>query len=207
MSASGGPYWPQTLAYATSWKCADKGCPTKPSPNVWEVPINRLAVRGSQKEFTMLKEAIRVWECLLFYYHLFWKWKSCKNMPNAMLISVIATKPPLNFCHKYEETCKDFRKTDVTLLLQMFLNFKVCRFSASVYLITGSIMLSKNCFAEKRFTVGYRGTSWSKLKSFISLQQSSIFDYCWYWLFKRSAKQWGSHSTRNVYWKGAATVF
>lgn len=60
MSASGGPYWPQTLAYSTAWKCSSSYCPKNAHPNVWEIPINRFTVFGSQKEFTMLKEAVRV---------------------------------------------------------------------------------------------------------------------------------------------------
>ncbi|CAG9540103.1 unnamed protein product [Cercopithifilaria johnstoni] len=59
MSASGGPYWPQTLAYKTAWKCSSIYCPKSTHPNIWEIPINRFIVPGSQKEFTMLKEAIR----------------------------------------------------------------------------------------------------------------------------------------------------
>uniref|UniRef100_A0A7I4NLN8 EGF-like domain-containing protein n=1 Tax=Brugia malayi TaxID=6279 RepID=A0A7I4NLN8_BRUMA len=59
MSVSGGPYWPQTLAYSTAWKCSSSFCPKNAHPNVWEIPINRFTVLGLQKEFTMLKEAVR----------------------------------------------------------------------------------------------------------------------------------------------------
>uniref|UniRef100_A0A0R3RUC5 NodB homology domain-containing protein n=1 Tax=Elaeophora elaphi TaxID=1147741 RepID=A0A0R3RUC5_9BILA len=58
MSASGGPYWPQTLAYNTAWKCQSNYCSKRSHPNVWEIPINRFTVPGSHEEFTMLKEAI-----------------------------------------------------------------------------------------------------------------------------------------------------
>uniref|UniRef100_A0A915Q2C2 EGF-like domain-containing protein n=1 Tax=Setaria digitata TaxID=48799 RepID=A0A915Q2C2_9BILA len=59
MSASGGPYWPQTLAYQTAWKCSSRYCPRKAHPSVWEIPINRFSILGSQNEFTMLKEAVQ----------------------------------------------------------------------------------------------------------------------------------------------------
>lgn len=64
MSVSDGPYWPQTLAYNTAWKCSSSNCPKRAHPNVWEIPINRFTALGSQKEFSMLKEAIRA--CFLY---------------------------------------------------------------------------------------------------------------------------------------------
>lgn len=67
MSVSGGPYWPQTLAYHTAWKCSSIYCPKNAHPGVWEVPINRFIVPGSQQEFTMLKEAIRVCPHIYFF--------------------------------------------------------------------------------------------------------------------------------------------
>ncbi|VDK69232.1 unnamed protein product [Litomosoides sigmodontis] len=59
MSVSGGPYWPQTLAYNTAWKCSSIYCPKNAHPGIWEVPINRFIVPGAQQEFAMLREAIR----------------------------------------------------------------------------------------------------------------------------------------------------
>ncbi|VDM97604.1 unnamed protein product [Thelazia callipaeda] len=58
MITSGGPFWPQTLAYRTAWECLSKFCPNKAHPKLWEIPINPLKFLNSQNEFNMLTEAI-----------------------------------------------------------------------------------------------------------------------------------------------------
>ncbi|MFH4981713.1 hypothetical protein AB6A40_008422 [Gnathostoma spinigerum] len=50
MRTNGQPYWPQTLGYSVAWNCSGMGCPRKPYPSIWEIPIGSIeVVAGDQK--------------------------------------------------------------------------------------------------------------------------------------------------------------
>uniref|UniRef100_A0A0M3K0P0 EB domain-containing protein n=1 Tax=Anisakis simplex TaxID=6269 RepID=A0A0M3K0P0_ANISI len=58
-SFSGGPYWPQTLDYKLAWECSENGCPQKPYPGLWELPISPLKRLDSRDESTTVKDMVK----------------------------------------------------------------------------------------------------------------------------------------------------
>ncbi|KAE9548293.1 hypothetical protein FO519_008491 [Halicephalobus sp. NKZ332] len=62
LAVEGGPFWPQTLDYRTSWMCPrDQHCTKESHPGMWQFPINELT-REDRQKVTMLKSLVKVHE-------------------------------------------------------------------------------------------------------------------------------------------------
>ncbi|MCP4598313.1 MAG: hypothetical protein GY843_17720 [Neptuniibacter sp.] len=64
-TSDGVPFWPQTLDYLLRWKCERGGCPVKPHPGIWEIPLNQffgyyIPIIQNYKRAAMIRAAMRV---------------------------------------------------------------------------------------------------------------------------------------------------